>query len=293
MKNNDYPSSPLILEQKIISDGNYDKYIASYTSNNLKIYGLLTIPQGKIPEKGWPVIIFNHGYIRPNKYKTIAYYKPYIRSLTEAGYIVFMPDYRGHDKSEGEPDSQYFSPSYTIDALNALYSLKDFKYSNPNRIGIWGHSDGGNLIMRAIVTKPEDIKVAVIWGGVMAPYEILTSDWQQMVTYQQPEYDLKIENKHMDELIATYGYPKDNPEFWSAIDPLSYLSEINIPIQLHVGEKDEEVPTKFSEDLHTQLLSLGKTSEYYIYPNGDHNIVNPNYHLAMQRTIEFFDKYLK
>ncbi len=293
MKNIKYDGSPLVLEQKILSDGNYDKYIASYTSDNLKIYGLLTIPHGKAPNKGWPAIVFNHGYIRPNKYKTTGYYKPYIRSLTDAGYIVFMPDYRGHDRSEGEADSQYFSPSYTIDALNAMYSLKKFKDVNPEKMGMWGHSDGGNLIMRAIVTKPDDIKAAVIWGGVMASYDILTSDWQQMVTYQQPEYDLKIENKNMDHLIETYGWPRENPEFWNIIDPLAYLSEINIPIQLHVGEKDEEVPTKFSEDLHNNLLSLGKTSEYYNYPNGDHNIVNPNYHLAMQRTIKFFDRYLK
>ncbi len=293
MRQYQYDGSQLTLEQKIDSDGDYDKYIASYISDNLKIYGLLTIPHGQMPDNGWPAIIFNHGYIRPNKYKTTAYYKPYIRSLSNAGYVVFMPDYRGHDKSQGEPDSQYFSTSYTIDALNAMASIKNFKYSNPDKIGMWGHSDGGNVIMRALLIKPEDIKVAVIWGGVMASYDILTSDWQQMVTYQQPEYDLKIENKHMDELIKSYGWPKDNPEFWRTIDPLNYLSEIITPIQLHVGEKDEEVPTKFSEDLHNNLLSLNKISEYYNYPNGDHNIINPNYHLAMQRTIEFFDKYLK
>lgn len=293
MKKGKYEGSEIILEKKLESDGYYSKYIASYLSDNLKIYGLLTIPNGKMPTDGWPTIVFNHGYIRPNKYKTTGYYKPYIRSLSNAGYIVFMPDYRGHDQSEGEPDSQYFSPSYTIDALNAMESLKKFKYVNPDKIGMWGHSDGGNVIMRAIVTRPDDIKVAVIWGGVMASYDILTSDWQQMVTYQQPQYDLDIENKHMDELIETHGWPRDNPEFWNSIDPLNYLSEINTPIQLHVGEKDEEVPTKFSEDLHNNLLSLKKISEYYNYPNGDHNIVNPNYHSAMERTIEFFDRYLK
>lgn len=293
MRKAKYEGSELIIESKIQSDGYYNKYIASYISDNLKIYGLLTIPAGEMPKDGWPTIVFNHGYIRPNKYKTTGYYKPYIRSLTNAGYIVFMPDYRGHDKSDGEPDSQYFSPSYTIDALNAMESLKKFKYVNPDKIGMWGHSDGGNVIMRAIATRPDNIKVAVIWGGVMASYDILTSDWQQMVTYQQPQYDLDIENMHMKELIETHDWPRDNPDFWNSIDPLNYISEMNVPIQLHVGEKDEEVPTKFSEDLHNDLQALGKVSEYYNYPNGDHNIVNPNYHTAMERTIKFFDKYLK
>lgn len=293
MRRAKYEGSELTIESQIQSDGYYNKYIASYISDNLKIYGLLTIPAGEMPKDGWPTIVLNHGYIRPNKYKTTGYYKPYIRSLTNAGYIVFMPDLRGHDESEGEPDSQYFSPNYTIDVLNATESLKKFKYVNPDRIGMWGHSNGGNLIMRIIAVRPNDIKVAVIWGGVMASYDILTSDWQQMVTYQQPEYDLNIENKHMKELIETHGLPKDNPKFWNSIDPLNYISEINVPIQLHAGEKDEEVPAKFSEDLHNDLQALGKVSEYYNYPNGDHNITNPNYHTAMERTIKFFDRYLK
>jgi dipeptidyl aminopeptidase/acylaminoacyl peptidase len=293
MRNDKYYGSDLSIEKKLDSDGNYDKYIASYLSENLKIYGLLTIPRGIKPSSGWPTIVFNHGYIRPNQYRTTGYYIPYIRSLSNAGYIVFMPDYRGHDKSDGEPDSQYFSPSYTIDALNAMYSLRGFKDVNPERIGMWGHSDGGNVIMRAITARPNDIKVAVIWGGVMAPYKELTSNWQLKVAYQQPEYDLKIENKNRDELLAEYGSPSVNIKFWSAIDPLEFLSETNTPIQLHAGEKDEEVPIEYSQNLHDKLLSLNKISEFYIYPNGDHNIINPNYHLAMQRTIEFFDRYLK
>jgi dipeptidyl aminopeptidase/acylaminoacyl peptidase len=55
---------------------------------------------------------------------------------------------------------------------------------------------------------------------------------------------------------------------------------------------DSEVPVKFSQDLYQGLLADGKTAEYFEYPGDDHNIAN-YFNLAMQRTIEFFDKYLK
>ncbi len=59
-----------------------------------------------------------------------------------------------------------------------------------------------------------------------------------------------------------------------------------------VGTGDEEVPIKFSQDLYQEVLAAGKTVEYYEYPGDNHNLSN-YFNLAMQRTIEFFDRYLK
>ena len=53
--------------------------------------------------------------------------------------------------------------------LNALASVKAFGDADPNRIGMWGHSLGGQLTLRAMVVA-KDIKAGVIWGGVVAPY---------------------------------------------------------------------------------------------------------------------------
>jgi fermentation-respiration switch protein FrsA (DUF1100 family) len=89
-----------------------------------------------------------------------------------------------------------------------------------------------------------------------------------------------------------YGTPGDNPEFWAGISANSYLNELSGPLQLHVGTGDEEVPIKFSQDLFQEVLAAGKTAEYHEYPGDDHNLAN-YFNLAMQRTIEFFDRYLK
>src|SRR3989344_5596994 len=145
----DYPGSDIIVEQELSSGSNYKKYITSYRSEGLKIYALLTVPNGNPPEGGWPAIIFNHGYIPPAQYQTTERYVAYTDAFSSNGYVLLRPDYRGHGNSEGQPTGAYGSNGYTIDVLNALASLKKLRdpetssgrqIVNPERIGMWGHS---------------------------------------------------------------------------------------------------------------------------------------------------------
>ena len=66
-----------------------------------------------------------------------------------------------------------------------------------------------------------------------------------------------------------------------------------VPVELHAGSADEEVPPDFSEGLFNRLKQSGKVSEFYTYPGADHNISGASFNLAMQRSLEFFNKYLK
>jgi hypothetical protein len=66
----DYPGSAITIEETLEPGANYSRYIAWYVSDGLRIYGLLTIPDGEKPSTGWPAIVFNHGYIPPEVYKT-------------------------------------------------------------------------------------------------------------------------------------------------------------------------------------------------------------------------------
>lgn len=70
MRQQTYPGSEITVEQTLPTGANYNQYIASYKSDGLKIYALLTVPQGTKPKNGWPVIIFNHGFIPPDEYRT-------------------------------------------------------------------------------------------------------------------------------------------------------------------------------------------------------------------------------
>jgi len=285
----DYPGSDIVIERELEPGANYDRLYASYLSEGLKIYGLLTVPRGEMPSTGWPAIVFNHGYIPPDVYKTTERYIAYVDRLAQSGYVVFRIDYRGHDQSEGEATGAYGDTGYTIDVLNAVSSLKRYPLVDPERIGMWGHSMGGYLTLRSMVVSP-DIKVGVIWAGVVGSYEDLLYNWRRHGGFTPtPRPDGRSWRV---DWIETYGSPAQNPAFWDSVSSNSYLDEISGPVQLHHGTADESVPLAFSETLFMQLLEEGKMVELYTYPEDNHNI-SMYFSTAMNRTIEFFDRYLK
>jgi dipeptidyl aminopeptidase/acylaminoacyl peptidase len=61
---------------------------------------------------------------------------------------------------------------------------------------------------------------------------------------------------------------------------------------LQASVTDEEVPVEASQTLYKEMLAAGKDVELYTYPGDNHNI-SGNFNLAMQRTVAFFDKYVK
>lgn len=288
MRQQEYPGSDLVIEQTLAPGSNYRRYIASYQSEGLKIFGLLTVPGGPRPATGWPVIIFNHGYIPPAQYRTTERYAAYVDAFARHGYIVFKSDYRGHGNSEGQAASAYGSPGYTVDVLNAVATLKRFPDADANRIGMWGHSMGGNITLRALVID-RDVKAAVIWAGVVGSYRDLLEKWHPRAGSAPPPAG---RTSWRQAFIARFGTPEENPAFWNSISPTAYLDDITAPVQLDHGTADEEVPLEFSQTLAQQLRAVGKTVEFYPYPGDNHNISN-SFGLAMQRSLAFFDRYLK
>jgi len=289
MRAREYPGSDIIIEDVLDPGVGYNRYYVSYLSEGLKIYALMTVPNGEKPATGWPVIIFNHGYIPPDVYVTTERYIAYVDLIARAGYIVFRSDYRGHDRSEGVAGGAYSRPDYTIDVLNAVSSMKKYPDADPNRIGMWGHSMGGYITLRSMVIR-DDIKAGVIWAGVVGSYEDLLYNWRRG-TASSPDSQPRP-GSWRSTYIETYGSPEENPDFWNSISANSYLADISGPIQLHHGTADTDVPVEFSEKLFYQLLDVDQYVELYKYEGDNHNISN-YFSTAMQRTIEFFDRYVK
>jgi dipeptidyl aminopeptidase/acylaminoacyl peptidase len=288
MRQRDYPGSDLVVERTLAPGSNYQQYVASYQSDGLKINALLTVPIGAKPATGWPVIVFNHGYIPPTVYRTTERYIAYVDAFARSGYIVFKPDYRGFGSSQGTPVSAYYSPDDTVDVLNAVTTMQRYSGADPNRIGMWGHSMGGNITLRALVIDPR-IKVAVIWAGVTATYYDMLYNWHPPAADRPPP---SFAGGARQKYLATYGTPDQNKAFWDSISPMAYLADITAPIQIHHGTGDLEVPLQFSQSLASDLKAAGKPVELYTYAGADHNI-SQGFSLAVSRSVAFFDRILK
>ena len=93
-------------------------------------------------------------------------------------------------------------------------------------------------------------------------------------------------------MLADYGTPEQNPAFWDSISPNSYLADLSGPLQLHHGLADTTVPPTYSELLDAEVAAAGKQAELYMYEGDDHNL-SRSLDLALSRSVDFFDRYVK
>jgi dipeptidyl aminopeptidase/acylaminoacyl peptidase len=292
MRAKPYPGSAVVFEQTLSPGSNYNRYVVSYQSDGLTLYGLLTIPVGGKPARGWPVILLNHGYIPPAEYSTDVSYERIVDPLASAGYIVFKPDYRGHDRSPGTPYQPYVDPGYITDSMNALASIKVYKDANPDEIGVWGHSMGGNVTLHEL-TLTHEFKAVVLMSGVVGTYSAIIDWWAHRVAtgVLTTQNDLQADQMLL-QMIDLHGTPQTDPGFWNPIDPTRFLSDVIAPILIQVGTADTVVPQSFSEDLATELQASGTSVTLHKFPGADHNL-SPDTSAAMAQAVSFFNQYLK
>lgn len=283
--------SEITFEERLADGANYTRYIASYISEGNRIYGLLTIPKGDVPPGGFKAIVFNHGFIPPQSYRTTERYVAYVDTLARHGFVVFKIDMRGHGNSEGEPTGSYFSPAYTIDAIAALKSLQTLEYVDPDGIGMWGHSMAGNLVLRAMLIEPA-IKAGVIWAGAVYSYDDYTAYRISDPSSRGAAQAESPSRRRGRELREAYGDPDTSVPFWRAVSLTEHIELLQSPLQIHHAVDDTVVNIGYSRGLAAALLENGKIYEYYEYAGGGHDINSPYFEQAMLRTVEFFRKYL-
>ena len=271
------------------STSSYNSYLTSYSSDGLRVNALLTKPTGNSPEGGWPAIIFIHGYIPPSQYQTTTRYLDHVDYLARNGFVVFKIDLRGHGSSEGEPGGAYYSADYIIDALNAYTALNSTDFVN--RIGFWGHSMAGNVVLRSLAAKPE-IPAASIWAGAVFSYTDREKYGISDNSYRPPELSQQRQRTRQ-RITESYGEASGNHPFWNEVVPTNYLNDLKGAIQLNHAVDDNVVNIGYSRDLDGLLDNTSVPHELNEYPSGGHNITGDNFIQAMQKTVEFFNKYLK
>lgn len=273
-------------KKKYQDKSNYISYLTSYSSEDLKINGLLTIPKGDSPVGGWPAVVFVHGYIPPTLYKTTEKYLEYVDYLAKSGLVVFKIDLRGHGESEGEPGGAYYSSDYVVDVLNAYSALQKSGFVNANRIGLWGHSMGGNVVFRAAAAK-KDIPKVIIWAGAVYSYTDMAKYGIQDNSYR-PMGMTAARQKRRQELFDTYGEFGESNDFWKKVVGLNYLEGVKTKFAVHHAVDDNVVNIGYSRDLVEELRKKSVDVELFEYKNGGHNIGGTSFTSAIKQSAEFF-----
>jgi uncharacterized protein len=258
----------------------YTRHFISYKSGSLTISGIMNVPKGTGP---FPVLILNHGYIDPAIYTNGRGLKREQDYFARRGYVVVHPDYRNHAESDDDPENEVrFRLGYTEDVINVIYALRAaaLPFVDGGRIGMLGHSMGGGVTLNTLVVAPDLIKAAVLFAPVSANYVRNYERW----TRNESETGQRI--------IALYGTPEANPDFWAGVSAKNYFDRIRVPIQNHHGTDDADVELKWSEELATWLREAGKELDYRVYPGEPHEFAVA-WPTVMARSLAFFDTHVK
>jgi dipeptidyl aminopeptidase/acylaminoacyl peptidase len=258
----------------------YTRSYITYKSGALSISGIMNMPKGTPPEGGFPVLFLNHGFIDPAIYTNGRGLKREQDYLVRRGYVVVHSDYRNHAESDKDPDADVeLRFGYVEDVINGVYAIKAANLPNVNKekIGMLGHSMGGGVTMAVLVIEPDLVQAATLFAPVSADQRENFERW----TMRRPETATKIQ--------TLFGSPNENPKFWDSVSPITYLSDIAVPVQLHHGTADDSVPVEWSDRLDRELRKEGKTIEYYRYPGEPHEFTRA-WPTVMERTATFFDR---
>jgi uncharacterized protein len=295
LRSRTYKSSLGSLE-KVNEFETYTSYVTSYTSDGLKINGLLTKPSGAEPVGSWPAIVFVHGYIPPKQYQTLGQpYSAYVDYLANRGFVVFKIDLRGHGDSQGEARGGYYSSDYVIDTLNAYAALESADFVNPKKVGLWGHSMAGNTLLRAFAVHPT-IPAVVIWAGAGYTYIDLSQYGIHDASYQpqpRPSGTGSPGQRDSNQARQIYGDPKNGNPFWKLVAATNYLNDLKGAIQLDQATDDETVSIEYSRNLNSLLNATTVVHQLNEFSSGGHNISGENFTAAMEKTVGFFNTYLK
>lgn len=256
------------------SSSGFTRRLFRYRSDGLNMFGFINIPKGEGP---FPVIFMFHGHVDPKEYATLDYSTRYADALADEGYVVLHPNLRGYAPSPAAENSLGIGD--TIDALNLISLARQqagsdglLKTADAERIGLWGHSMGGGIVLRILVID-RSIDAALLYASVHANEEFNLARFKE---------DGRGNEK-----------PAASAAALAKLSPLAFFDRINTSLSIHQGGKDTVVPPEWSEFLCTYLTELDKKVECLTYQDQPHTFQNNGDTLFITKTIQFFDKNLK
>jgi dipeptidyl-peptidase-4 len=249
------------------------KYLEFKADDGTLLYGRLLLPPDGAASGKIPLIINIYGgpagqMVRkgvPDAFDEI---------LARKGFAIFAVDNRGtpgRDRKFQTAIRHEFGAIELKDQLTALDQLlAEYPQLDPDRIGIWGWSNGGSMTLYSM-THSERFRA----GVAVAP-----------VT-NQVNYDSIYTERYM-------GLLKDDKEGYEMSDVTKSADKLHGSLLLVHGTSDDNVHFQNSIQMINALITAGKPFRLMIYPNKTHSIAGKDARVHLFSMIEeHFEKELK
>jgi dipeptidyl aminopeptidase/acylaminoacyl peptidase len=251
----------------------------SYASfDGLEIPAFLFRPRDASAERPVAAIVCPHGG------PTAAYiddHDPRAQYFVDKGYAWLAPNFRGstgYGRDFERKNDGVWGVDDTKDCIAAADYLKGLDWVDGERLAIVGGSYGSYMATLAVTDDPEHrYRCAVAMYGDV---DIATS-WALG------------DRLGVQDLERMMGPPSAARAAYRAGSPVHRLANLEVPILIAHGERDDRVHPKQSEEHVAELRRLGKTFEYVTYPTEAHGFLRAGPQLHFHRRLErFLDWYL-
>lgn len=277
-----FTGSQIVLDEPVATTSAYTVYQFHFLSENKRVTGLAHVSAVASAENKKPVIVQFRGYVDREKYSPGEGTRKSAEVFARNGFISLAPDFLGYGGS-ASPSANVFEERFEtyVTALNLLASIKTLPMADSSRIGIWGHSNGGQIALTVAEISQKPYPTS-LWAPVSKPFPY------SILYYTD---DAKDHGKMLRRELAKFENDYDAEQY----SLTNYLDRIAGPIQIHQGTADDAVPQKWSDELIKQLkIEDSKLKiDYYVYPGADHNMLPGAWNTVVSRDIEFFQKHLK
>ena len=202
-------------------------------------------------------------------------------ALASRGYVCIAPNVRGstgYGMAFQKANYKDLGGGDLQDEVSAAKFLAATGFVDPRRIGITGGSYGGYMAMMAIGKTPD------VWAAAVELYGI--TDWLTEQQHEEPalqQYDQSL-----------LGDPVKDRQVYEDASPIKYFKDAKAPLLVLQGANDIRDPAEEAEQAVTILKQYGKVVDAHYYPDEGHGFAKRENQIdALERTVAWFDKYLK
>lgn len=274
-----FPQGEIKLTNATRKEENYTTYVFTYKSDGKTISGMANIPSGQGP---FPVIVLLRGWVDRSEYYIGLGTERSANFLAEHGFLTLAPDFLGYGYSDWEDQDILIARFYRpVEVLNLVASIPGLPKANPEKIGLWGHSNGGQIALSLLEITKKGYPTS-LWAPVSLGFP------DSVLIYMGKEEDV---GNVVKEKIDEFSLENDPKEYSIA----EYFNKIKAPFIIHQGKADALIETSWTQNLVNKLKTVGNEVDFYLYSGENHNF---NYYTdtgdkLRLRDLEFFQKELK